>query len=97
MTNEMNVENVISALHADIFRYRQQTQNGSMIDIATLPERILEIHRRVQIAEHDQRLELSQQLNKVIAALDELSRDVHNQHDQLARNIDVLEGPRAKE
>jgi hypothetical protein len=97
MKNEATVKKEISALHADIIRYRRQTQNGSMIEITNLPERILEVHRRVQIAEHEQRLELSQLLNDVIGALDELSRDVQMQHDLLTKNIDVLEGPRAKE
>ncbi|MEH6526391.1 MAG: hypothetical protein V7723_09980 [Sneathiella sp.] len=97
MMNNENVERDITALHADISRYRLQTQEGSMIDIATLPERVVDIHRRVQIAAPDQRLELSQLLNNVITALDDLSRDVQMQHDLITHNIDILDGPRAKE
>ncbi|USG59779.1 hypothetical protein NBZ79_11380 [Sneathiella marina] len=97
MMNDTNVKLEISALQADISRYRLQTQEGSMIDIATLPERVMDIHRRVQIAAPEHRPELSLLLTNVIGALDELSRDVQTQHDLVTRNIDVLEGPRAKE
>ena len=97
MTNNVNVKLEISALEADISRYRLQTQEGSMIDIATLPERVMDIHRQVQMAAPEHRPELSQLLSNVISALDELSRDVHIQHDLITQNIDVLEAPRAKE
>jgi len=97
MTNNVNVKLEISALEADISRYRLQTQEGTMIDIATLPERVMDIHRQVQIAAPEHRPELSQLLSNVISALDELSRDVQIQHDLISQNIDVVEGPRAKE
>jgi hypothetical protein len=97
MTNNVNVKLEISALEADISRYRLQTQEGTMIDIATLPERVMDIHRQVQIAAPEHRQELSILLSNVISALDELSRDVQIQHDLISQNIDVVEGPRAKE
>lgn len=97
MTNNVNVKREISALEADISRYRLQTQEGTMIDIATLPERVMDIHRQVQIAAPEHRPELSQLLSNVISALDELSRDVQIQHDLISQNIDIVDGPRAKE
>lgn len=97
MTNNVNVKREISALEADISRYRLQTQEGTMIDIATLPERVMDIHRQVQIAAPEHRPELSQLLSNVISALDELSRDIQIQHDLISQNIDIVDGPRAKE
>lgn len=97
MMNDADVKLDISAMQADISRYRQQTQAGSMIDISTLPERIMDIHRQVQIAAPEHRPELSQLLTSVIGTLDELSRDVQTQHDRISRNIGILEGPEAKE
>ena len=91
MNSSETVKTDISALDADISRYLSQTRDGIMIDIATLPDRITDIHRRIQNSTHHQRPELSKLLNQVINALDELAREVQFRHDALSRDIEKLD------
>jgi len=91
MNNSETVKSDISALDADISRYLSQTKNGVMIDIAALPDRLTDIHRRVQNSDKPQRMELSQLLNEVIGSLDTLAREIQMKHDKLSTDIDQLE------
>ncbi len=92
MNNSPTVKTDISALSADISRYLAQTRSGAMIDISGLPDRLVEIHQRVQNASHSQRPELSSLLTEVISSLDELSREIQIRHDKVSRDIDSLDG-----
>ncbi|MCR9212413.1 MAG: hypothetical protein NXI13_01740 [Proteobacteria bacterium] len=91
MNNSATVKTDISALSADISRYLAQTRNGAMIDISALPDRVVEIHQRVQNASHNQRPELASLLTQVIGSLDELSREIQIRHDKVSRDIDSLD------
>lgn len=92
MNDSTTVKTDISALSADISRYLAQTRNGAMIDISSLPDRLVEIHQRVQNASHSQRPELSHLLTEVIGSLDELSREIQIRHDKISGDIDRLDG-----
>lgn len=91
MTNSATVKTDISALSADISRYLAQTRKGQMIDIGSLPDRVIEIHQRVQNASHLQRPELLGLLNEVIHSLDELAREIQVRHDHLTKEISGLD------
>lgn len=97
MQNSETVKSDISALDADISRYLSQTRNGVMIDIATLPERLTDIHRRVQTAGTPQRAELSTLFQQVIGSLDKLAREIQIRHDAAKTGIDQLEQANPKE
>ncbi|MEX1034395.1 MAG: hypothetical protein WDZ54_00455 [Sneathiella sp.] len=87
----------ISELLNDISVYLEQTRNGIMIDMSSLPEKIIRVQGRVQNAPRDDRLELTKFMNQVMQSLNTLSNEIQQRHDTLGRDIHALESGARKE
>jgi len=87
----------ISNVMNDIAGYLQQTRDGMMIDMSSLPDKIVRLQSRVQSAPKPDRLELTNFMNQMMQSLDTLSHEIQQRHDTLARDVINLESGLHKE
>ncbi|MBO0335132.1 hypothetical protein J0X12_16035 [Sneathiella sp. CAU 1612] len=97
MENFATINADISDLMNDISDYLDQTQRGIMIDMSTLPEKIIRIQGRVQNAPKDDRQELTKFMDQVMQSLNTLSNEIQLRYDSLTRDIGTLENNSHKE
>ncbi|TNE35365.1 MAG: hypothetical protein EP348_09130 [Alphaproteobacteria bacterium] len=97
MIQNSEIDAIISSLMSDLSGYTEQTRNGTMIDLGTLPGRILEVQGMVQRAPSKDRPRLSTSLNNLLKKLDELSQEIQRAHDDLSLDIDRLDMATGKE
>lgn len=87
MDNIAAINAEISDVMNDIAVYLDQTRKGLMIDMSSLPGRIVSIQSHVQNAPRDERLRLTEFMNQMMQALNALSDEVQKQHDLVDRRI----------
>ncbi|MFC4270526.1 hypothetical protein GQF03_02105 [Sneathiella chungangensis] len=97
MEDITKINSDISDVMKDISDYLEQTRKGLMIDMSSLPEKIVRIQGKVQSAPRNERLELTNFMNQVMQSLTMLSNEIQQRHDSLGRDIDTLEGRVYKE
>tara|TARA_R110000787_G_scaffold48866_4_gene117385 strand:+ start:27309 stop:27602 length:294 start_codon:yes stop_codon:yes gene_type:complete len=97
MENMSTINSDISDLLNDISVYLEQTRNGIMVDMASLPEKIVRVQGRVQSAPRDDRIELTKFMNQVMQSLNTLSDEIQQRHDALGRDIHAMESGLNKE
>lgn len=97
MENFATINADISNLMNDISGYLDLTQRGILIDMSSLPEKIIHIHGRVQNAPKDDRQELSKFMDQVMQSLNTLSKEIQLRYDTLSRDIGALENNTHKE
>ncbi|MZR30610.1 hypothetical protein [Sneathiella litorea] len=97
MENHSSIDADISNLMNDIADYLSQTQRGIMIDISSLPIKIVNLQSRVQNAPKDDRQELTKSMEQVMQSLNTLSNEIQLRHDSLSRDINALENTSHKE
>lgn len=97
MENFATINADISSLMNDISGYLDLTQRGILIDMSSLPEKIIHIHGRVQNAPKDDRQELSKFMDQVMQSLNTLSKEIQLRYDTLSRDIGALENNTHKE
>ncbi|MAL80723.1 MAG: hypothetical protein CMN55_16725 [Sneathiella sp.] len=87
-----NINAEISDVMNDISDYLEQTRQGLMVDMGSLPEKIVRLQGRVQSAPREDRLRLTVFMNQMMQALNLLSDEIQKQHDLISRNIQRVEG-----
>ena len=92
MDNIAVINAEISDVMDDIADYLEQTRQGLMIDMSSLPNRIVRIQGHVQSAPREDRLRLTEFMNQMMHALNALSDEVQKQHDILHQTIRNIEG-----
>ncbi len=97
MENFATINADISDVQNDITEYLEQTRRGIMIDMGSLPQKIVRLQGRVQSAPKDERQELSQFMGQVMQSLNTLSNEIQQRYDSLSRDINALENNTHKE
>ena len=69
----------------------EQARRGIMIDMSSLPEKIVRLQGRVQNAPKDDRQALAEFMGQVMQSLNTLSNEIQQRYDSLSRDISGLE------
>lgn len=97
MENFATINADISDVLNDITEYLDQTRRGIMIDMGSLPQKIVYLQGRVQSAPKEERQELSQFMAQVMQSLNILSDEIQKRYDSLSSDINALENHTDKE
>ena len=97
MKDLKTINSDISDVMNDIADYLEQTRNGIMIDMSSLPEKIIRLQSEVQSTPRNDRIELTNSMNKVMESLNTLSNEIQQRHDAISRDIQTLESGAHKE
>jgi DNA-binding transcriptional regulator GbsR (MarR family) len=97
MENTRTISADISDVMNDIAEYMDQTQRGIMIDMSSLPDKLIQLQSRVQNAPKEERQELTESMEQVMQSLNTLSNEIQQRYDALNRDINSLENSTVKE
>ncbi len=69
-----------------------RAENGEIVDISRLPDRLMLLHTDVQKLDDKNQTILTKHLEELLDLLDELSKEIHKKYEDVSKQIKMLDG-----
>ncbi|MBL4740026.1 MAG: hypothetical protein JKY12_03480 [Sneathiella sp.] len=91
MTTDPHLLDAVLKLKSEMQTNLIKTKQGDIIDISKLPDRLLDLHNKVQKAEEKDRPLLSAALEDILGILDDLSGEIQNRYHEISDQVSIFD------